>query len=73
MSDDNVLMMQNGKSIPSEQAIHMMATHEEIFVNNQIQITRVPGGWIYEITRHGGDIRTATYVPDPYYFDKHPL
>lgn len=74
MSNDNVLFMtRDGKSIPVEQAINIMELHEEIYVNNEMQIIRVPAGWIYDIRRFGTDIRTSTYVPDPYYFDKFPV
>lgn len=74
MSNDNVLFMtRDGKSIPVEQAINIMELHEEIYVNNEMQITRVPAGWIYDICRGAGDLRTSTYVPDPYYFDKFPV
>lgn len=37
--------------------------HEELIVDNQILITRVVGGYLYEIQRHGADTRTATFIP----------
>lgn len=44
--------------------IYAMNLHERLFVGSEIQVHRVPGGWIYELYSDvDGEPTAATFVP----------
>lgn len=44
-------------------AIYLMALHETITISEDFLITRVPGGWIYEIQKPQANLLEIVFVP----------
>jgi len=52
--------MQNDKKVPD---VYSMDLHQTITVYDDVLVTRVPGGWIYEFQKPQVNILEIVFVP----------
>lgn len=48
-------------TLTKEKNIHAMTLHQTISINDDTRVTRVPGGWVYEVTNAFNGLAAAGY------------
>ena len=43
--------------------IYSLKLHEHVDVDTQLNVLRVPGGWIYKFTNYNSKLITTSFVP----------